>query len=201
MNQCKITAHLFESVIRYDRFIDEHADELNDRFYTHLNVQGMSILFALNLPNRPATDDRFNYNYNGNIERRISVVCLSCFAFFFFFSFFQIFLATTTTQKKKIQSNTFKWLNDIGGGEKRRVFSSSALRIAFFHANNTPRVQKSVYSVVLFLLLFCGHIFFYIHVCLFRSLMCLRGQMHNDAVETLNVIRVKVHTFYVLFFK
>lgn len=118
-----------------------------------------------------------------------------------FFSFFQIFLATTTTQKKKIQSNTFKWLNDIGGGEKRRVFSSSALRIAFFHANNTPRVQKRVYSVVLFLLLFCGHIFFYIHVCLFRSLMCLRGQMHNDAVETLNVIRVKVHTFLFLFFK
>lgn len=198
MNQCKITAHLFESVIRYDRFIDEHADELNDRFYTHLNVQGMSILFALNLPNRPATDDRFNYNYNGNIERRISVVRLSCFAFLFFFCHSSKFSSRRQQHRKK-KSNRTRLNGWMTSAVVRNDAYFPVLHCAsLFSMQTTHRVQKSVYSVVLFLLLFCGHIFFYIHVCLFRSLMCLRGQMHNDAVETLNVIRV-VHTFFFCF--
>lgn len=170
MNQCKITAHLFESVIRYDRFIDEHADELNDRFYTHLNVQGMSILFALNLPNRPATDDRFNYNYNGNIERRISVVCLSCFAFFFFFHSSKF--SSRRQQHRKKKSNRTRLNGWMTSAVVRNDAYFPVLHCAsLFSMQTTHRVCKKVYILLCCSCYYFVGIFFsiFMFVCFVRS--------------------------------
>lgn len=86
---------------------------------------------------------------------------------YFFFVILPNFPRDDNNTEKKIQSNTFKWLNDIGGGEKRRVFSSSALRIAFFHANNTPCAKKCIFCCAVLVIILWAY--FFLYSCLFVS--------------------------------